>query len=307
MTAWPHQSVMLAECVAALQPADGEVYVDATLGMGGHSEALLQAAACRVIGLDRDADALAIARRRLAEHGDRFVGVQAAFGDLRDVLADLQVSGVHGILADVGVSSLQLDTAERGFSFRHAGPIDMRMDPTQPRSAAEIVDTWTQEDLSACIADYGEERHARRIARAIVRGRPFADTVALAEAIASAVPRPRGARGGSPRIHPATRTFQALRIAVNDELGQLERLLDAAADVLLPGGRLAILSFHSLEDRIVKRFLARESGKDAPRDAYGHPLHPPRFSRPTRPLRPSPDDPNPRARSARLRVAVRSS
>ena len=300
MTAWPHVSVLLEESVAALAPADGELFVDCTLGMGGHTEAVLASADCRVIGLDRDDEALAIARSRLAPFGDRFIPVKGSFGEFAKLLDEQGVDGVDGVLADLGVSSLQLDTPGRGFSFRQAGPLDMRMDSSAGPTAGEVVNHWDVDALVRCLFEYGEERFARRVAAAIVHGRPWSDTVTLADAIARAIPkRTHG------RIHPATRTFQGIRIAVNDELGQLERLLPAAVERLRPGGRLAVISFHSLEDRIVKRFIARESGRGVPKDAYGSPLEPPRLSSRTRPILPSPDDPNPRARSARLRAAVR--
>jgi 16S rRNA (cytosine1402-N4)-methyltransferase len=299
VNAWPHRSVLLEPVVEALRPSDGEIHVDCTVGAGGHAEALLDAAHIRLVGLDRDPAALALARERLARFGDRVTLVHASFGNFRQVLDSLGLLGVDGVVADLGVSSMQIDSPERGFSFLRAGPVDMRMDPTLPGSAAQLVDRSSEEDLARIIEDYGEERHARRIARTIVAGRPWVDTVALAEAIARAVPGGRGQR-----IHPATRTFQALRIHVNDELGELRRLLPAAAERLRPGGRLAILTFHSLEDRIVKQFLAGLSGRTSPRDPYGHPLVPPTFRVPPS-LAPSPDDPNPRARSSRLRSAVR--
>lgn len=293
-----HVPVLLTEVVAALAPADGEVFVDCTLGGGGHSRALLEAADCRVIGLDRDPTALDAAQTALAGFGDRFQAVRARFSDLGQVLDDLGQPRVHGILADLGVSSPQLDTPERGFSFRHAGPIDMRMDPDAPLSAADIVNTWPVERIEAIVRDYGEERCARRVARAIVDGRPWSDTASLASAIAAVVGR------GTGRIHPATRTFQALRIAVNDELGELERLLPIAVDRLEVGGRLAIITFHSLEDRLVKRFLAERAGKGRPRDAFGNPIGAVDLAL-SPSVVPSPTDPNPRARSARLRVARR--
>jgi 16S rRNA (cytosine1402-N4)-methyltransferase len=305
--AWPHIPVLRDEVVAALAPRDGEVFVDCTLGMGGHTEALLQAADCTVIGVDRDPAALQIAQSRLSAFGARFRPVHGSFGDLAEILAEHGAwgvdreggSGVDGILADLGVSSLQLDTPGRGFSFRAAGPLDMRMDTSAGQRAADLLNHWDESQLGTCIASLGEERHARRVARLIVQGRPWSDTLVLAEAIAAAIPG-----GRASRIHPATRTFQAIRIAVNDELGQLERLLPVAVEHLLPGGRLAIISFHSLEDRIVKRFCARESGRDAERDPYGNPVGTPRLAR-LASITPSPDDPNPRSRSARLRTAVR--
>lgn len=296
---WPHTSVLLPETLAALAPKDGERFVDCTAGAGGHAEALLSAADCAVLLIDRDPSALAIARERLARFGDRAKFFQGSFGDLKMILDEAGWSAVDGVLADLGVSSIQLDTPNRGFSFRLDGAVDMRMDPSAELSASDLVETWTEEDLTHVIATYGEERHARRIARAIVQKRPFKNTLELAAAIAAVVPT-----HGPPRIHPATRTFQALRIQVNDELGQLNKLLPAAVEALRPGGRLAILSFHSLEDRIVKQFLALESGRTAPRNAYGHPVTAPRLSAPPSQI-PSADDPNPRARSARLRTGVR--
>lgn len=301
MTDFHHIPVLHDEVLQALQPSDGEVFVDCTLGGGGHSESILESADCRVVGLDRDPVALAAAGARLERFGDRFTAVKASFSQILAVLADLGLAEVHGVLADLGVSSPQLDTPERGFSFRLQGPPDMRMDPENPLTAKEIVDTFTEDEIASLVSRYGEERRARRVARAIVAGRPWDDTVTLAEAVAKAVGTPRG---GS-RIHPATRTFQALRIVVNDELGEVERLLPAAVEALAPGGRLAIISFHSLEDRIVKQFLAFESGRTAPRDGYGHPVHPPRLAPLPKSVTPRSDDPNPRARSARLRHAVR--
>ena len=298
MIVFDHVPVLLPEVLDALKPAAGEVHVDCTLGGGGHAEALLEAAPCRVIGLDRDPEALAASTERLRAFGDRFTPVRAAFSELGGVLDRLGVDRVDGVLADLGVSSPQLDRAERGFSFQQAGPLDMRMDPDAPLTAADLVNEAPEQELADLIFRYGEERRARRVARQIVAGRPWADTRTLARAVAKAV-------GGKPgRIHPATRTFQALRIAVNDELGELERLLPVARERLRPGGRLALITFHSLEDRIVKRFFARESGRTAPRDAYGDPVGPVRFGE-LRQAVPAPDDPNPRARSARLRAATR--
>jgi 16S rRNA (cytosine1402-N4)-methyltransferase len=297
MTPFAHVTVLAAEAVAALAPRDGGVYVDCTLGGGGHAEGLLQAADCRVIGLDRDPNALRAANARLAGFGGRFQSVHARFSELGPVLAGLGLDGVDGVLADLGVSSPQLDQPERGFSFRTPGPIDMRMDPTAGVSAAELVNSADQDELADWIYLYGEERAARRVARAIVAGRPWADTATLAAAIAEVVGRGSG-------IHPATRTFQALRIVVNDELGEIRRLLPAAVDLLRPDGRLAIIAFHSLEDRIVKHYFQEQSGRTAPRDPFGNPVGPLRL-RLLPPVAPSPSDPNPRARSARLRAAVR--
>ncbi|MEZ4241872.1 MAG: 16S rRNA (cytosine(1402)-N(4))-methyltransferase RsmH [Myxococcota bacterium] len=295
-----HQPVLLHELVAAVAPTAGDVVVDCTLGGGGHAEAVLQAADCRVVGIDRDPAALAEARARLQPFGDRFVAVHARFSEVERVLEGLALPRVQAIYADFGVSSHQLDTAERGFSFRASGPLDMRMDPTAATTAADIVNGWGEAELADLLKTFGEERRAARVASRIVAGRPFADTAALAKVVAEAVGGPPG------RIHPATRTFQALRIAVNDELGEITRWLPAALGRLAPGGRLAAITFHSLEDRIVKRFLAEAAGKGRPRDAYGNPVGEVTV-RLGRDVTPSADDPNPRARSARLRVATRLS
>ena len=261
-----HTSVLLEESVAALAPADGEVFVDCTLGGGGHTEALLEAADCRVIGLDRDPAALKAAGERLARFGDRFQPVHTDFAGLGRVLDELGLATVDGILADLGVSSPQLDEPERGFSFRSAGPVDMRMDPTQGPTAADLLASTDEAELVRILREYGEERHARRVARTLLAEQPFADTAALAACVAGVVGRGKG------RIHPATRTFQALRIAVNGELAQLESLLPQAIERLAPHGRLAIITFHSLEDRLVKQFLHRAAGRGLPRDAYGNPI-----------------------------------
>lgn len=293
-----HVSVLLEATVAALAPADGEVFVDCTLGGGGHTEAILAAADVEVIGLDRDPAALAAASERLARFGARFRPVHADFDKLSQVLDDLGLDHVDGVLADLGVSSPQLDHAERGFSFRRAGPVDMRMDPTAELTAAELLDRVDETELVRILRDYGEERHARRVARALLLNKPFGDTVELAACVAQVLGRGKG------RTHPATRTFQALRIAVNDELGQLERVLPQAVERLAPGGRLAFITFHSLEDRIVKRFLHRAAGRGLPRDGYGNPIGEVTV-RVAPSLAPSPSDPNPRARSSRLRSATR--
>ncbi len=293
-----HVSVLLEATVEALAPADGEVFVDCTLGGGGHTEAILSASDVQVIGLDRDPAALAAASERLARFGARFRPVHADFDGLSRVLDDLGLDHVDGVLADLGVSSPQLDHAERGFSFRRAGPVDMRMDPTAELTAAGLLDRVDETELVRILRDYGEERHARRVARAVLEKVPFGDTVELAACVAQVLGRGKG------RTHPATRTFQALRIAVNDELGQLERVLPQAVARLAPGGRLAFITFHSLEDRIVKRFLHRAAGRGLPRDGYGNPIGEVTV-RVAPSLAPPPSDPNPRARSARLRSATR--
>ncbi|HEX7003238.1 MAG TPA: 16S rRNA (cytosine(1402)-N(4))-methyltransferase RsmH [Trueperaceae bacterium] len=278
----PHQPVMLDRIVEYLRPAAGRTLVDATFGAGGHSRALL-AAGADVIGIDQDDEALGHAR---AIDSDRFRFVKGNFRNLHEHLASLGVGAVHGILCDLGVSSMQLDQGERGFAFRQAGPLDMRMG-SQPESADQVVNTYPQEELAALIFRYGEERHSRRIARAIVAARevqPIETTDRLSQVIASAYPP------GQRREHPARRTFQALRIFVNDELGALSDLLEQAPGLLVEGGRLAILSYHSLEDRLVKHAFRGQARLE--------PLT-------RRPLVASDDEVarNPRARSAKLRVA----
>lgn len=299
MIVYDHMPVLLDELVGAVAPADGELIIDSTLGRGGHAEALLEAASCRVVGLDRDPDAIRVSRDRLSRFGDRFVAVQSPFSDLEVVLDGLGVKTVDGLIADLGVSSPQLDDPTRGFSLKRSGPVDMRMDPEQDLSGAVVVNEYSEVELARVLWEYGEERLSRRVARRIIQGRPWTDTVALAAAIKSAV------GGKKQRIHPATRSFQAIRIEVNDELGQLRELLQIAARRLSGGGRLAIISFHSLEDRLVKQFIAKASGKTLPRDAYGNPIGDIKFARPKPSICPSSDDPNPRARSARMRVTTR--
>lgn len=252
-TQFGHIPVLLDTVLDALQPQPGGVYVDGTLGAGGHSAALLEASAPdgRVLAFDRDPVALEIARKRLVGYGERFEGVHASYTQMEHHVD----AGVDGILLDLGYSSLQIDDPARGFSFQHEGPLDMRFDTEQTLNAAEIVNTWREAEIADVIYRYGEERHSRRIARAIVAARPIETTQELAELVKHSVPRSRE------KIHPATRTFQGLRIAINDELGELERVLSQAVRLLRPGGRLAVISFHSLEDRIVKHFL-REQARD---------------------------------------------
>ena len=250
-----HDPVLYHEIILALRPKSPGRYVDATLGAGGHAGGILEASSpdgC-LLGMDLDPQALAIARQRLARYGGRFTAQQRSYVHLRETLAELGWDGVDGIVVDLGVSSMQIDTPQRGFSFQSDGPLDMRFGPEQPRSAAQIVNQWAEADLADILWRYGEERSARRIARLMVQQRPFETTRQLAEAIARGIGGPRG------KIHPATRTFQALRIAVNDELRAVEELLPQAVEALNPGGRLAVISFHSLEDRIVKQYFHRES------------------------------------------------
>lgn len=305
----PHVPVMLAEVLATLAPAADEIYVDGTFGAGGYSRALLQAANCRVVAIDRDPDAARTAERLAQEFPGRFVFLAGCFSDMVTLLAAQGIHQVHGVVLDIGVSSMQLDEAARGFSFLRDGPLDMRM-AQDGMSAADIVNHTAEGDLADMLYRYGEERQSRQIARAIVQARteaPITTTLQLAEIIR------RAARGAKPGIHPATKSFQALRIVVNDELGELERALDAATELLAPGGRLVVVSFHSLEDRIVKQFMATHSGKEegASRHMPGVSASsaPAMFDLP-RPHKYAPSDAecaiNPRARSARLRVAIRT-
>jgi len=254
-----HQPVMPGEIVEWLRPAKGGIFVDCTAGLGGHTEALLTASSeTRVVGIDRDPEALALARTRLSIFGDRVRLFQANFEDIGSVLESEGIMEARGILADLGVSSLQLERIERGFSFTSDAPLDMRMDPDSVVTAAELVNGLSERELADTIFEYGEERGSRKIARAIVRQRALG-AMNTTKQLAEIVVRALNIRGHW-RIHPATRTFQALRIAVNDELGALERFIPAGISALERGGRLAIISFHSLEDRIVKRSFLRESG-----------------------------------------------
>ncbi len=256
-----HRPVLLRETIELLAAERGGLFVDCTVGLGGHSEAILQASSdARVLGIDRDEEALELARQRLAPYGSRFRAVHADFRELTRVLATAKVRQVHGVLADLGVSSLQLDSPSRGFSFRHEAPLDMRMDMSKGETAAELLGRLSEVEIARLIFEYGEERRSRRIARRIVgrreRGEPVKTTTDLAELVERAV-GPDKKR----RIHPATRTFQALRIAVNAELENLDRFISEVVDHLEPDGRLAVISFHSLEDRIVKRTLLKLSGR----------------------------------------------
>src|SRR4051812_23659235 len=257
----PHRPVLLFEAVELLDPARGGLFVDATLGLGGHSEAILTASPdTRVLGIDRDRDAIRLASERLARFGTRFRAAHANFRDIKRILAETGETEVSGVLADLGVSSLQFDTPERGFSFRHDAPLDMRMDAKgDEETAAELLERLPEEEIARVIYEYGEERKSRRIARWIVerreRGEPLKKTTELAELVARAVGHKRGER-----IHPATRTFQALRIAVNRELEGLGEFIETSVDLLQTQGRLAVISFHSLEDRVVKRSMRKLSG-----------------------------------------------
>jgi 16S rRNA (cytosine1402-N4)-methyltransferase len=299
----PHQPVLYQEIIHALRPKSTGFYVDGTLGAGGHAAGLLAGSepGGLLLGLDVDPQALELARQNLAPFGERAYLIRAPYTSLPDQLAALGWDKVDGILLDLGASSMQFDTPERGFSFLADGPLDMRFDPSNPLTAAEIVNSWPEDELVDVLFRYGEERASRRIARAIVQARPISSTRQLAEVIEKAI-----GRHGS--HHPATQTFQALRIAVNGELEALGKVLPLAMQALGPGGRLAVISFHSLEDRIVKETFRRES-KDClcpPRQPIctcGHKASIKEITR--RPLVPTEAeiDQNPRARSAKLRVA----
>ena len=318
-----HEPVLLAEVIEWLRPAEGGTFVDCTVGLGGHAWGILAASPhTRVIGIDRDRDALVLARERLSIFEDRVQLVQDNFESISTVLAREGITEARGILADLGVSSLQLERSERGFSFASDAPLDMRMDQSAGRTAAVLLNELAERELADLIFEYGEERGARKIARAIARQRdrePITTSKQLADIVVRALNVP-----GRWRIHPATRTFQALRIAVNDELRALEGFIPAAISQLARGGRLAIISFHSLEDRIVKRSFLRESG----RCICEHKLQPgagrkevavgdvlcehcgasKRVSILTRkPVRPAPEEMerNPRSRSSLLRVCER--
>ncbi|MCA0143582.1 16S rRNA (cytosine(1402)-N(4))-methyltransferase RsmH [Blastococcus sp. LR1] len=309
-----HVSVLLDRVLELLGPAcaaDGAVLVDATLGLAGHTIALLDAhPGLRVIGLDRDPDARAEAARRIeaAGHTERATLVPAVFDELPEVLDRLGIREVQGVLFDLGVSSLQLDRPDRGFSYSTDAPLDMRMDPTVGRTAAEIVNSYPPKDLARVLRVYGEERFASRIASAIERERvrePFTGTARLAELVRDSIPAATRRTGG----HPAKRTFQALRIEVNDELGALERALPAAIDALAVGGRIAVITFHSLEDRIVKQTLAAEA---ADRTPPGLPVPLPEYGPVLKLLTRGGEAPgedevsaNSRAASARVRAAER--
>lgn len=304
-----HISVMLTEVVEALAPRDGEVMIDGTFGVGGYSRALLAAADCRVIGVDRDPDAIARGRLLTDEFDGRLTMAHGCFGEMDRLANEAGVEQVDGVTLDLGVSSPQLDQAERGFSFRFDGPLDMRMG-REGLSAADVVNETPEEELADIIYELGEERLSRRVARAIVHARRAASitrTLELAEVVRRVVPKSRDG------VDPATRTFQALRMHVNDELGEIRRGLAAAERILAPGGRLAVVTFHSLEDRAVKNFLKSRSeppaapSRHAPMNVEA--ARPPSFRLLHRkPLSPSAEETarNPRARSARLRAAVRT-
>lgn len=303
----PHVPVLLRPLLQAVAPVSG-VWIDGTFGAGGYARGLLAAGAGRVIGIDRDPLAFDLAAPWRGAFGERLVLVEDTFSNLDTVAARLAPEGLAGVVLDLGVSSMQLDQAERGFSFMKDGPLDMRMSQSGP-SAADLVNGASEEDLADILYHYGEERASRRIARAIVEARklaPFETTRQLVATVERCLPRPKPGQS-----HPATRSFQALRIAVNDEFGQLIEGLEAAERALAPGGKLAVVSFHSLEDRVVKRFFAARSGRAAGGSRYAPEAAPATaaFEMLTR-KGVGPDDAelaqNPRARSAILRVGARS-
>ncbi len=300
-----HVPVLLEAALDALQPAPGGCYIDLTVGAAGHARGILERSSPtgRLLALDADAEAVQYARSALRDFGERAIVRHGSFDALGELAAEAGFAAVAGILADLGLSSRQLDRPERGFSFQTPGPLDMRLDrATQETTAADLVNGLSEQELATIIYRYGEEHRSRAVARAIVRERPLRTTTELAEVVARAVGRPRG------RIHPATRVFMALRIAVNDELGALERMLPQAVTLLAPGGRLAVISFHSLEDRIVKDYFRQEAKgcicpPEAPVCTCGRQ---PRLRLLTRrPVEPSAEEcaRNPRSRSAKLRAA----
>ena len=315
-----HRPVLCREVLRGLAVRSNSSHIDATVGAGGHSQAILASSgpSGRLLGIDADAQAVSLAREQLASFGDRVRLVHGSFSRLASIASAEGFREVDGVLFDLGLSSMQLAAPERGFSFQHNGPLDMRFDPSNPRTAQALVNDLQEGELARLLWEYGEERRSRRIARAIVEARPLRSTRQLATLVEQVVHGHSASRSvreaksrvtRRSRIHPATRTFQALRIAVNEELSALSQVLPQALELLTPGGRLVVISFHSLEDRIVKQFFDRES-----RECICPPEHPvcvcDHAQRLTvmsrRPVRPSEEEAtrNPRCRSARLRVAV---
>jgi len=306
----PHVPVMLAEVLGALSPRDGGIYVDGTFGAGGYARAILSAASCRVIGIDRDPTAIAAGQEMASACGGRLTLIEGRFGDMKHLLSSSGHTQVDGVVLDIGVSSMQIDRSERGFSFLRDGPLDMRMGAVGT-TAADIVNGLSQETLGRIIHIFGEEPRARAIARAIVAARsetPITTTLGLVRAIERATGRPRP----QDRIHPATRTFQALRIQVNGELDELVSVLHGAEELLKPEGRLVVVTFHSLEDRIVKRFFQSRAAKTPAVSRHvptGEPGPPASFRLPFKGhLSASKEEAarNPRARSAKLRAGIRT-
>ncbi len=312
MTNPSHVPVLLDRVVALVAPAldhPGSVLVDATLGLGGHAEAVLERCpSARVIGVDRDQHALDLAGARLAEYGERITLVHAVYDEIPEVLADLGLASVDGVLFDLGVSSMQLDVRERGFAYAEDAPLDMRMDDSTGPTAADVLNHYSEQDLARLLRNWGEERFARQIARAVVRARatvPFDRSARLVDLIRDTIPAPARRTGG----HPAKRTFQALRIEVNDELGVLRRAIPGAIDVIGVGGRVVVMSYHSLEDRLVKQTFAARTRSTVPPDL---PVVPEGYepalrlvTRGSERASPAEIEANPRAASVRLRAVER--
>jgi 16S rRNA (cytosine1402-N4)-methyltransferase len=285
-----HVPVLLREALEFLDVRPDGIYIDATLGGGGHAEALLERLRNgKLLGIDRDAAALAAARERLQPSGEKLITMHGNFAEIDDLHAASGLPPADGVLADLGISSLQLEDASRGFSMDRSGPLDMRMDPTSATTAAQLVNHLPERDLADLIFKFGEERHSRRVARALVKARPYRTTTELAQVVTRAIP----SRAGLHHLHPATRTFMALRLAVNQELENLDAFLSKVLLVLRPGGRVVILSFHSLEDRLVKRAFQSWQRESRARIMT------------RKVVRPAEDEvrANPRARSAKLRAA----
>lgn len=303
----PHIPVMLSEVLEYLRPADKEIYCDGTFGAGGYTSAILDAANCRVIALDRDPTAIANGQALADRYAPRLTLIQSQFSRMREAITAQNLGKLDGIVLDIGVSSMQIDQAARGFSFQKDGPLDMRMG--EGETAAELITRLSETDLANVIYTYGEERQSRKIARAIklaLQDAPITTTLQLADLIERTTPRKRG-----DKIHPATRTFQALRIAVNDELGELETILQHSIDLLKPGGRLVVVTFHSLEDRIVKNFLRDHTDQVKSKNKYAKEttVMTQPFTLLTRKAVAASDleaQQNPRARSAKLRAAMRT-
>ncbi|MEZ5921382.1 MAG: 16S rRNA (cytosine(1402)-N(4))-methyltransferase RsmH [Parvularculaceae bacterium] len=304
-----HAPVMLNEVVSALLPTTGGIYADATFGGGGYARAILSQANCTLFGFDRDPTAIERASDWAAAYGGRLVLINRPFSEMAEALGELGVEQLDGVVFDLGVSSMQLDEAERGFSFMREGPLSMRMDKKKP-DATTLISVAEASDLAQIFKAYGEERHARRIAEAIVKARsqhPVETTMQLAEIIARAAPQSR-----TDRIHPATRVFQAIRIFVNDELGQIAKALTIVERMLRPAGRLVVVTFHSLEDRIVKRFFSSRSGREGGASRHAPQLRTiaPSFkllsAKAASPTQEEISE-NPRARSAKLRAGIRTS
>jgi len=290
-----HVPVLLHEVISGLQPEPGKRFIDGTVGLGGHASAILEriSPGGKLLGLDLDAEAIELSRANLGCYGEAAILINGSFTNIENICAEYNFHPVDGILFDLGISSLQLDTARRGFSFQREAALDMRFDTTQGLTAADLVNTLSESELARILREYGEERYSRKIAHRIVQNRPITTTLKLAQVVRQVL----GSKHA--RIHPATRTFMALRIAVNNELDNLKAALIQTTNLLRPGGRLVIISYHSLEDRIVKQFMQREAGSESP----ALKLISRKVIRPTS----LEIESNPRSRSAKLRIAERLS